>query len=56
MRIFNDEGKEADIIIIFKNKEIKKLLEALKEACSHRPRKKTWKKLADEIYTEAAIY
>ncbi len=56
MRIFNEEDKNNEIILVLSHKEAREIIEALEEACKHRPRKVLWKKLLSQMNSEAGVY
>ncbi|KKM87119.1 hypothetical protein LCGC14_1272070 [marine sediment metagenome] len=56
MRIFNEERKNNEIVFLLSHKEVREIYEALEEACKHRKRKLLWKKILNQIYSEAGIY
>jgi len=56
MRIFNEESKKGEVLILLKTKEGKDLIEALEDAVKHRPRKIVWRRLLNELSEKAGVY
>ena len=56
MKVFNEEGKNEELVLIVSHKEAREIIEALEEACKHRPRKVLWKKLLSQMNSEAGVY
>ena len=58
MRIFNEEsvGRNTEVMLLFKRKEIEIIIEALEYAYDLRPKKLTWKKILDDLLNKVYIF
>ncbi len=56
MRIFNENKKDNEIILLLNHQEVKKIIKALATVVQLFPKKYSFKKLLDKIDNEAGIY
>lgn len=58
MKIFNEEikRKPSEIVVVFKTKEARDLLDMMEAAVESNKRKSTWKKIKTDFSNKAAIY
>ncbi len=57
MRVFNEEKHPAtDVVLVLSKKEVQALQQMMQVACDANKRKKTWKKMYNDLFEGAGYY